>query len=105
MKSLARIIPVLAAALLINSLPVYGAGEAMGQATEKGSAAQKDECLLVAKDCSSDSVNARVERIESEIAKGSAVYSDEELNKLQNELDDAVRIQQIHNNHFPPVAI
>jgi hypothetical protein len=105
MKSKARFISVLAAALMVYSLPAFGAGGEKGQDPGQGLVGQKDECLLVARDCSSDSINARVDRIEREISKGTAVYTDSELNKLQQELKDAVRIQQIYNNHFPPVSI
>ena len=105
MKSKARFVSVLAAALMVCSLSAFGAGGAVGQDPGQGTAGQKDECLLVARDCSSDTINARVERIEREISKGTAVYTDSELNKLQQELNDAVRIQQINDNHFPPVSI
>ena len=105
MKSLTRIIPVMAAALMIFSLPVLADEGTMGQYGDKESGAQKDECLLVARNCGVSSVNARVERIEREISKGSSVYTDQELNQLKRELNDAYRIQQIDNNHFPPVSL
>jgi hypothetical protein len=105
MKSKSRFISVLAAALMVYSLPAFGAGGEKGQDPGQGLVGQKDECLLVARDCASDSINAWVERIEREISKGTAVYTDSELNKLKQELKDAVRIQQIYNNHFPPVSI
>ena len=105
MKSKARFVSVLAAALMASSLSAFGAGGAMGQDPGQGTVGQKDECLLVAKNCSSDTINARVERIEREISKGTAVYTESELNKMKQELKDAVRIQQINDNHFPPVSI
>jgi hypothetical protein len=103
MKSLVRIIPIMAAALLLVSQPLLAAEGRMDQGAERGSGAQKDECLLVARNCATDSINARVERIEKEISKGSAVYSDEELKQLRQELQDASKIQKIYNNQFPPV--
>lgn len=105
MKSLTRIIPVMAAALMIFSLPVLAAEGTMGHNGETGSGVNKDECLIVAKNCGVGSIDARVERIEREISKGSAVYSDSELNKLKRELIDAYRFKQIDNNHFPPVSL
>ena len=105
MKLVTRFIPLLATVLLIHSSPVLAGDGMMGQNREQGVTAQKDECLLVAKDCSSDTINARVERLEQEIAKGSAVYSDSELSKLKRELQEASRIQQINENHFPPVSL
>lgn len=105
MKSLTRVIPVMAAALMIFSLPVLAAEGTMGQYGDKNTGTMKDECLLVARNCGIDSVSARVERIEREIAKGSSVYSDTELNQLKRELIDAYRFKQIDDNHFPPVSL
>jgi hypothetical protein len=105
MKSLTRTLPVIAAALMICSLPALAAEGTMGQKTDTATGARKDECLIVAKNCGVDSINARVERIEREISKGSSVYTGEELNKLERELKDATREQKIFNNQFPPVAI
>lgn len=50
---------------------------------------QKDTCLIVAKNCSgiSDGVLQRVDRLNREIDKGSAVYSPEELKSLQDQLN------------------
>lgn len=49
----------------------------------------KDQCLIVAKNCSgpSDSVLKRVERLNKEIEKGSSVYTPEELKGLQEQLN------------------
>jgi hypothetical protein len=105
MKSLTRTIPVMAAALMILSLPALADEGTMGQKTDTGMGTRKDECLIVAKNCGSDSINARVDRIEREISKGSAVYTKEELNKLEHELKDATTIQKVFNNDFPPVAL
>lgn len=105
MKSLVRIIPVVAATLLIFSMPSLSDEGTMGQKSAVGQGVQKDECLLVAKNCSSDSIDARVNRLETEISKGSAVYSDQELNQLQRELNEAYKFQKINNNVFPPVAL
>lgn len=105
MKTLTGIMPVMAAAVMMFSLPAVADEGTMGQKTESASGAQKDECLLVAMNCNVDSINARVTRIEREISKGSAVYTDEELKKLEGELRDATRIQKIFNNQFPPVAL
>ena len=105
MKSLTKIMTVLAVALLVNSTPVLAGGGTAGQGSERGIEVQKDECLLVARDCSSDPINARVERLEKEISRGSNVYTDEELKQLKRELEDASKMQQIYENHFPPVSL
>lgn len=49
---------------------------------------QKDECLIVAKNCISENENVmkRVDRLNKEIEKGSAVYTPEEMKRLQDQL-------------------
>ena len=49
----------------------------------------KDQCLIVAKNCSgrSDTILKRVERLNKEIDKGSSVYTPEELRGLQDQLN------------------
>jgi membrane protease subunit (stomatin/prohibitin family) len=55
---------------------------------------QKDECLLVARNCgnSAVSIQDKIERLKDEIAKGRAVYTIEELNNLKQKLDEVSRI-------------
>ena len=50
---------------------------------------QKDECLIVAKNCigTNESVLQRTNRLQKEIDKGAAVYTPEELKRLQDELN------------------
>jgi hypothetical protein len=50
---------------------------------------QKDECLIVAKNCivGEESVMQRAERLQREIDKGSAVYTPEELKSFQEQLN------------------
>jgi hypothetical protein len=50
---------------------------------------QKDECLIVAKNCIGGSETAlqRAERLKREIGKGAGVYTPEELKMLQNQLN------------------
>jgi len=63
----------------------------------------KDQCLIVAKNCSgpSDSVLNRVERLNREIDKGSTVYTPEELRKLQEQLNWIY----YESNEFPAVRL
>ncbi|HZV82628.1 MAG TPA: hypothetical protein VFF53_10735, partial [Geobacteraceae bacterium] len=53
----------------------------------------KDECLLVAANCADnvDSIQQRIERLNKEIAKGSAVYTQDELSKLNMKLEDTLK--------------
>jgi hypothetical protein len=105
MKTFTKAIPVMAAAVMMFSLPAVAAEGTMGHKTETALGAQKDECLIVAMNCGVDSISARVTRIERELSKGSDVYTKEELLKLERELKDASRIQKVFNNEFPPVAL
>jgi len=62
---------------------VYGT---QGEAT-----APKDECLLVAMNCKDnvDSVQQRIDKLQNEIGKGTAVYTADELRILNRKLDEA----------------
>lgn len=50
---------------------------------------QKDQCLIIARNCvnGDDTVLKRVERLNNEIGKGSAVYTPEELRNFQEQLN------------------
>lgn len=50
---------------------------------------QKDECLIVAKNCvvGNETVMQRAERLKREINKGAAVYTPEELKSFQDQLN------------------
>jgi len=82
---------ILIAALLMSALPVLAAEGAGSGMTDQGQQGTKDECLLVSKNCGDnvDTIQQRIERISHEISKGSAVYTGEELKRLNNELRDA----------------
>ena len=94
MKGLTSKIAVMVAATLIAALPVLAA-EGMGsERSDLNQQGQKDECLLVAKNCSDsvDSIQQRIERISHEIGKGTTVYSDCELRRLNSQLRDATNL-------------
>ncbi len=63
--------------------------------TEWGGSSQianKDECLLVAMNCPKDfSTQERIDRLNTEISKGTSVYTPDELSMLKKELNDAYR--------------
>jgi len=90
MKAIASTVSVIAAVLLIAALPVL-ADE--GSMVQREPQVQKSECLLVAKNCPTDSIQERIQRIEGEIAKGTAVYSNDELMRLNRQLEEA---QEFH---------
>lgn len=88
MKSLAIVIATFAASLMLTALPAFSAEEITEQ---PGQAQQKDECLLLAKNCPTEvySIQDRINALQREIGRGTAVYTQEELNILNQKLNDA----------------
>ena len=74
MRAIARTLTVMAAALMIAAVPVLGQEGVMGQEEQQN---QKSECLVVAKNCPTESIQNRIDRIQTEINRGSAVYTKE----------------------------
>jgi len=65
----------------------------MEQSGDSHQFANKDECLLVARNCPPDngSIQNRIDRLNTEIAKGTDVYTPGELRVLNDKLNDAYR--------------
>jgi uncharacterized protein YecE (DUF72 family) len=86
------ILSVLAAAMVFSAVPLLAddySGATMDPDMKAIQDAQKDECLLVAMNCPTgqvDTVQQRVDRLNREIDKGSAVYTDQELKELKEQL-------------------
>jgi len=100
MKGLALKITLVIAASLIAALPVLAAD--MGSGTMgQDRQSDKNECLLMARNCGDqvDTIQQRIHRINRELEKGSAVYSSDELRRLQNQLDDAHYMLEILNEN------
>jgi hypothetical protein len=55
--------------------------------------ATKDQCLLVAMNCADqvDTYQQKIDRIQNEIKRGTDVYTNDELKRLQDQLDDATK--------------
>ena len=87
MKGLFYRLSLVAAAVLFLSVPVSSDVGTGRSGYDTGVTGTKDECLLVAKNCESDSLQERIERIEHEIKRGSDVYSRDELKDLERQLD------------------
>lgn len=85
MKRLLGIVTVVAAAALLSAAPLQAAEEEQGQ---------RDECLLVAMNCENnvDTIQQRIERLSREIAKGTNVYTEDELNILNRKLEDTEKL-------------
>jgi Skp family chaperone for outer membrane proteins len=73
---------ILLAALLCMSAAVPAFAEM--------TSAQKDECVLASRNCKTavDDIQTQIARISKEIDKGSAVYTAEELKKLEQKLTE-----------------
>jgi len=91
MKYLMKRVSLLSAALMLISLPVLAEDGAMGRMTEPARQNEKVGCLLVAKNncVQAGSPESRIDKIRTEINKGTDVYTAEELIILNNELDKA----------------
>jgi len=87
MKRIVTVLSIVATSVLLSAAAVISAESATGN---EGT---KDECLLVSMNCAGevDSIHQRIERLNNEIAKGTAVYTQDELRTLNMKLDDAVK--------------
>jgi hypothetical protein len=105
MRCIMKRITLLAAALMMVSVPVLAEeGTTMGSMFDKGQQPVKNECLLVAKNCTSDSVQERINRIENEIKRGTDVYSADEIKQLHRELEENNRLLRFEENESNPGA-
>jgi len=68
---------VMAALVMSSSMPVFAADDM-----------SKDECLLISKDCKGevDSIQEKIKKLETEINKGTTVYTTDELKALHKKL-------------------
>ncbi len=92
MRHLKRRIALSTAALMLVALPVLAEEATKGQMMEPAQQEGKVQCLLVAQnDCARVGISeGRIDKIRTEINKGTAVYSNDELQILNNELDKAI---------------
>ncbi|MFA7404179.1 MAG: hypothetical protein WC007_09300 [Pelobacteraceae bacterium] len=90
MKCIVGRITLLASALMMFAVPVLADEAAMDRLIEQQRG--KDECLLVAMNCKDqvDTLQQRIERIKKEIGRGTNVYTNDELRKLNRELDETI---------------
>lgn len=93
MRNVMRKIALMAAALMIMAVPVLADDTAVMPRMEQAEQGGKNDCLLVAMNCGQqvDSIQQRIDRIQHEIGRGTAVYTNEELRRLQDQLDEANR--------------
>jgi TolA-binding protein len=91
MRSIIRKLSLLTAALMILAVPALADEGAMDKMLEQGQQVDKNECLLVAINCGNqvDSIQQRIDRIKGEISRGSDVYTNDELRRLNRQLEEA----------------
>jgi len=91
MKCIVGRITLLASALMMFAAPVLADEAAMDRFIQQQSG--KNECLLVAMNCKDqvDTIQQRIEKIKKEIGRGTSVYTNDELKKLNRDLDEATR--------------
>jgi hypothetical protein len=88
-----RAIMLAAAMFMLATVPAYS------EMTQ----AQKDECLLASKNCTSqtDDIYQRMHKLDKEIRKGTKVYTPAELQKLKQKLqetDDLLKDMELGGN-------
>lgn len=66
---------------------------------------KKDLCLLITVECGhrAQSIQDKIERLKEEIAKGTTVYTPEELRSLKQKLDDVNKTLDFLGNKSPHV--
>ena len=89
MRRIPATISIVAASLLISSLPTFGVESTMGSGEHQ--MPKKDECLLIAKNCRDDvlSIQQKIKALKHEISQGTNVYTTDELRTLNKKLNDA----------------
>ena len=103
MKRMALKMAILVAATSMSALPALAA-EGMGSGMmDQDRQGQKDECLLMARNCGDqiDSIQQRISRISHEIGKGTSVYTRDELMRLNSQLNDATRMLEMLTSGGP----
>lgn len=94
MRQILRKIALTAAALMILAVPVMAEDQFGAPGMEPSRASENKECMVVAMNCGNpmDSTQDRVDRIQNEINRGTGTITPEEMQRLQERLDDANRI-------------
>jgi len=83
--------------------PVQAENSGLNDYGVKRQMAQKNDCLLVAKNCPSPdySLRERIKQLRDEIDRGTAAYTQEELRLLIRKLEDARATQDFFDNEAP----
>lgn len=92
-----RLVIIAALLLSMQLQPLQGFAAESGERDVTDPEAAKDLCLLYLVDCDMrvHSIQDKIEKLNEEIAKGTRVYTAEELRILQGKLKEASRILNI----------
>jgi len=86
MRRMVLVILVLMMGIVGHVLPVLS--------EDNDNSMNKDECLFITTQCgnSAQSIQDKIERLKREIAKGTTVYTPEELRTLKQKLDEVNKV-------------
>lgn len=75
---------------VVLAMACMGIGVAFADDKGMMTTAQKDECLLISKDCKTAtlSIQEKIKKLQTEIQKGKRVYTADELKKLEQKLKE-----------------
>ena len=105
MRTLAYRLTLGVAYVMLLALPVRSADKDVFGGKDMGVGA-KDECLLVAKNCVTDNIQERIDRITNEIKRGTDVYTPAELKNLERQLSDYERqLLFLEKNERAPLTL
>lgn len=84
-----RTIVLMTAVSLISAVPAFATVHGSSHAGMDDQCAK--DCAMLVKDCAqqTDSIQQRISRLQTELGKGTAVYTTAELQRLQGKLKEA----------------
>ena len=93
MKRILYILLVVTMGVVTCDMPVLAEESGVNDFGLKEQKGSKDECLLVAINCGTDfmTLEQKIEKLQKEIGKGRAVYTDDELTILREQLENATK--------------
>jgi hypothetical protein len=99
MRNMMRKLVLLTAALMIMAMPVLAAEGSMDRLPDQGQQVDKNECLLASVNCPNqvDTLQQRIDRIRGEIARGTDLYTNDELRRLNRELEEATKYLEMES--------
>jgi len=80
--------------IAVMMIAVFGMAVAVPAFAAEMTKEQKDQCLLASKGCANeaDTIQKKIKKLQTEIKKGTKVYSADEIKKLDSKLKEAEEI-------------